>query len=227
MAHAAISKELAMNKRMFGGALLLCALLSPLPAQEANAEAGAAETPTESTYQKKPVIAEWEGNGAIYAGEAVEEKDGKILIHWEGGNPAPSWVDAEKVYPSLAELLHQKKKLREVYAMGSNGYYYRGLVLFERNGKSLIHFEAGGRPEWVENKTLKPRKGHGLKADLIADRELTPAEKAKQAKADAQFAKERAAKYPGICGAIATQVDCLRTYDPCTWTGGRCRYRGY
>ena len=213
-----------MNKTFIALLVLLAAI--QITAQEGTAPA-ATEEASASTFQKIPVHAEWDGNGAIYKGEAVEEKDGKILIHWEGGNPAPSWVDASKVFPTLEALRRQGKKLREVYAESSTGYYYRGVVADVREGKSLIHWDAGGRPEWVENVKVKPRKGHGLKKDLIADRELTAAEKAKQAKADAQFSKGRAQKYPAICGAIATQVDCLRTYEPCTWSGGRCQYRGY
>jgi len=216
-----------MKRNVIHSALILWLACSAIAAQEESPAASAEEAPTESNYQKKPVLAEWDGNGAIYNGEAVDEKDGKILIHWEGGNPGPSWVDASKVFPSRAELLNQKKKLREVYAEASNGLYYRGLVLVERDGKSLIHYEAGGRPEWVESKKLKPRKGHGIKANLIADRELTPAEKAKQAKTDAQRNKDRALKYPAICGALRTNLACMRTFDPCVWRGNRCQYRGY
>lgn len=216
-----------MGKNIWFVAVLYSFLIGALPAQDTPEEAPAAEGAEESVYQKRPVLAEWDGNGAIYNGEAVDEKDGKILIHWEGGNPGPSWVDASKVYPSRAELLNQKKKLREVYAEASNGMYYRGLVLLERDGKSLIHYEAGGRPEWVATKGLKPRKGHGIKPKLIADRELTPAEKAKEAKAAEKDRKARAQKYPAICGALLTQLDCMRTFEPCTWRSGRCQYRGY
>ena len=113
-------------------ALACCAIAGQIAGQ---AEATTAEAPGESTFQKIPVHAEWDGNGAIYKGEAVEEKDGKFLIHWEGGNPAPSWVEASKVYPTLEALRRQGKKLREVYAESSTGYYYRGVVADEREGQ--------------------------------------------------------------------------------------------
>lgn|GEM_PF-3816184 len=211
-------------KQSFVLVLAWCAIAGQIAAQ---AEASTAEPPAESTFQKIPVYAEWDGNGAIYKGEAVEEKDGKILIHWDGGNPVPSWVDASKVYPTLEALRRQGKKLREVYAESSTGYYYRGIVADVREGKSLIHWDGGGRPEWVENDKVKPRKGHGLKKDLIADRELTAAEKAKAKKESAASDKQRSQQYTPKCATYHSQLDCMRTFDPCTWNGGRCQYRGY
>lgn len=204
--------------------LILSLTRTHLFAQEAATQAeDTAALPT----KKRQVHAEWSGNGAIYKGDVIEQKDGKSLIQWEGGNPAPSWVEDSKVYDTLDELKSQGKKVREVYAESATGYYYRGLASEAKDGKTFIYWEAGGRPEWVDNAKVKPRKGHGLKKDLIADRELSKAEKAQRSKEDAQDRKERGAKYSASCSVLKTHLDCMRTYDPCSWNSGRCQYRGY
>ncbi len=179
---------------------------------------------------KRAVFAVWPPNGAFYKGDVIDEKDGKSLIQWapgNGGTLEPSWVENDNVFGTLEALMHEGKKPREVYAMYSTGYYYKGIAILDRDDKTLVYWADGSAPMWVAKKDVRPRKGHGLKKDMIADRELTPAEKAKAAKADGQYKKDRAAQFIPQCKTYRTQLDCMRTFDPCTWTGSGCNYRGY
>jgi len=199
-------------------------------AQEAPATEEPASSEPARIVNKRAVFAIWPGNGAFYKGDVIDEKDGKSLIQWapgNGGTLEPSWVDNANVFGTLEALKHEGVKPREVYAMYSTGYYYKGLAVLERDGNTLVYWADGSAPLWVPKKDVKPRKGHGLKKTDIADRELTPAEKAKEAKANAQLNKERAAQFTGQCRTYRTQLDCMRTFDPCTWSASGCQYRGY
>jgi hypothetical protein len=211
-------------------ALLIILMSFSLAAQETSTTEEISATEPARIVNKRAVFAVWSGNGAFYKGDVIDEKDGQSLIQWSPGNGAtiePSWVDNKDVFGTLEALVHEGKKPRDVYAMYGNGYFYKAVAVFDRDGKTLVYWADGSAPAWVEKKDVKPRKGHGLKKDQIADRELTPAEKAKEAKANAKANKERAAQFTPQCRTYRTQLDCMRTFDPCTWTGGGCQYRGY
>jgi|JI10StandDraft_1071094.scaffolds.fasta_scaffold165015_3 hypothetical protein len=211
--------------------LLLCvAVVGSIAAQDAAPAEEPASAEPQRVVNKRAVFAVWPNNGAFYKGDVIDEKDGKSLIQWapgNGGTLEPSWVDNGEVFGTLEALIYEGKKPREVYAMYSTGYYYKGVAILDRGENTLVYWADGSAPMWVPKKNVKSRKGHGLKKTDIADRELTPAEKAQEAKANAKASKERAAQFTPQCRTYRTQLDCLRTFDPCTWTGGRCQYRGY
>lgn len=204
----------------------------------------------ESSFQPgDPVYAEWK-NGSFYKATVKSVAEGKVEIQWQDGS-AITTLDQTKVRPrkdhgldksqiadwdatdegkSISDVvtlwevlpLSDKKAGKEVYAMYQNGLYYKAFVLESKEKNTRVRWADNSGEMWTDS--VKPRKGHGLKASLIGDRELTKAELKEKQKAK----EEDTSKYEISCSKLRTRMDCLRTYDPCGWndrTG--CSYRGY
>lgn len=210
-----------MVKRIVWVVFLAAALVMPaLIAEEAMTEAEAS-TPVDPP---RPVSAMW-SNGVYYEGKVIATKEGQSLVKWADGS-GEMWIDNDKIKESVAGK-KAPPNARKVYAQWQNGYYYKGLVIETKDGMTLVQWEAQGDPTWIENKHVHPRTGHKLAAKLIGDRELTAAEKKAEAKRKAASKQEDMIKYTASCSQLRTNLDCMRTYDPCTWRNNRCQYRGH
>lgn len=208
---------------------LLCAIALALPldlfAQEAETAPVEAVAPVENpgtpVNPPRDVSAKWT-NGNFYNGKVIAEREGQGLVKWDDGSE-PIWVDNA----DIKQLKKAAANARKVYAEYHNGMYYKALVIETTGGDTLIQWEDGSGTATVPNAKVHPRVGHKLKKDMIADRELSPAEQKAADKANAQAKKDNAAKYSASCSRLRTRLDCMRTFDPCVWNNNHCEYRGY
>lgn len=195
------------------------------------------------------VYAEWSSGG--YYKATVSKVEGDIIeVKWQDGS-SPTPLDAKKIRPrkdhglrrdqiadwdasdegakkpgelTLWEVLplSGKKAGKQVYAMYTNGLYYKAVELEKKGADTLVRWDDNSGEMWTNS--VKPRKGHGLKSDLIGDRELTKAELAEREKAK----QVDTTKYEISCSKLRSRLDCMRTFDPCVWSDRTgCAYRGY
>ncbi|MCU0823314.1 MAG: hypothetical protein MUF77_01565 [Leptospira sp.] len=205
---------------------------------------------SQTNFQKgDPVYAQWQG-GAHYKATIIRKEGENYEVQWQDGS-SPTILSPNEIKPrknhgldrsqigdwditdegpkdpnaiTLWEVLpiSSLKAGKAIYAKYLNGLYYKAFELETKGKLTLVRWEDNSGEMWVDS--VKPRKGHGLTADLIGDRELTAAEKAAN-----QRAKEtNAAKYEVSCSKFRTRMDCMRSLDPCAWNDrSGCSYRGY
>ncbi len=117
--------------------------------------------------------------------------------------------------------LSTRPKGKKVYAMYSNGMYYTAFELEKKGADTLVRWADNTGEMWVNS--VKPLQGHGIKPDLMGERQLTAAE----IKAERNRKENYAVESQIACSKLKTSLDCLRTFDPCVWNQNKgCVYNG-